>query len=163
MRSAALFFARTSIAVWVGAAVLFVVVGISEVVHSSFESDIRDQLVVIRFPWFYRFGITLIALSLLATLAAEPGGDFSRRMKIVTSWLLAAALMLMIAEYFSVYLKLAELVTPPGKPRTPDFIAYHRASMWLNLANLGICTVAMALLNWPARLPANSPAAGGRV
>ena len=150
MRSLSLFLARIAITAWVGAAVLFVVVGVSEVLHSGFSSEIRDQLVVIRFPWFYRFGITLIALSLLAALAATTGNDFPRPSKIVVTWLLAAALIVMIVEYYAVYVELVELVTPPGKPRTPEFMAYHKASMWVNLADLALCAAAMALLNWPA-------------
>ena len=147
----ALFLARSAITAWVGAAVLFVVVGVSEVVHSDFSSEIRDQLVVIRFAWFYRFGFTLIAASLIATRLTSTGVDLSARRKFLTAGLLLAALMVMTAEYFAVYVRLAEMVTPPGKPRTPDFLFYHRASMWGNLADLLLCCGAAGALNWPAK------------
>jgi hypothetical protein len=151
MSTFSLFLARTAVTAWVGAAVLFVIVGISEVVHSGFSSDVRDQLVVIRFPWFYRFGFTLITVALIATLLATGRADVSPFRRRLAAAFLAAALLVMTTEYFAVYRPLAELVTPPGKPRTLAFMTYHRASMWVNFADLALCTVAMALLNWPGK------------
>lgn len=151
MRSFTLFFARIAVTAWIGAAVLFVVVGVSEVVHKEFTSEIRDQLVVIRFPWFYRFGFALIGTALAGTVLTASGSEFSARRKILATGLLAAALLVMIAEYFTVYVRLAEMVTPPGKTRTPEFQAYHKLSMYGNLAGLLLCAGAMGLLNWPAK------------
>ncbi len=148
-----LFLARTAITAWVGAAVLFVVVGVSEVVHSGFGSEIRDQLVVLRFPWYYRFGVTLLALGLIGALGAK--GELPSRRRMTAAALIGAALFVMIAEYVTVYLPLAALVTPPGKPRTPEFMTYHKLSMWVNFTGLVLSFVAAALVNWPANSPAN--------
>ena len=156
MTQLALFLARTAISAWIGAAVLFVVVGVSEVLHPEFTSEIKDQLVLIRFPWFYRFGFTLLAVCLLATLAVSPGAEFSAKRRILAAWLLAAALVLMAVEYFAVYLPLAQLVTPPGKPRTAEFQAYHKASMAVNLTGLALCGAAMIIINRPAQPAASA-------
>jgi hypothetical protein len=151
MPSVALFVARSAVTAWVGAALLFVVVGVNEVVHGGFSSEIRDQLVVIRFPWFYRFGFGLIGAALLGTLCAAGHDEMPARRRWVAAGLLFAAVAVMTAEYFAVYLRLAALVTPPGKPRTVEFMTYHRASMWVNFADLALCLLAAGLLNWPAR------------
>src|SRR4051812_8042377 len=144
-----LFLARTAITAWVGAAVLFVVVGISEVIHPGFSSEIRDQLVIIRFPWYYGFGMTLLTAGLMGTLAS--GDELSTNCRILATGLIALALVVMIAEYFAVYIPLADMITPAGKPRPPEFTAYHRASMWINLASLLLSLFATGLLNWPAK------------
>lgn len=48
--------ARFALSAWVGAAALFVVVGIKEVRGSEFDSVTRDLLVGLRFPSYYTFG-----------------------------------------------------------------------------------------------------------
>lgn len=151
MRQFALFLARTAITAWVGAAILFVVVGVSEVVYPGFDAEIRDQLVVIRFPWYYRFGITLLAAGLMGTLLMKGGAECSVKRQAMIGALIAAALVVLIVEYFTVYVRLVELVTPPGKPRTSEFMMYHKLSMWVNLGDLALCLAAMGLLNWPAK------------
>ncbi len=150
MRSVALFVTRFCITAWIGAAVLFVVVGVSEVVHPGFNSEIRDQLVVIRFPWFYRFGFALNGLALLGAVGTKAGGGFPLWRKRTMITLLVLVLAVMAAEYAAVYLPLAAAVTPPGKPRTPEFIFLHRASMWVNAAGLLLGAIAAGLVNWPA-------------
>lgn len=148
MQRWALFTARFAITAWVGAAVLFVVVGISEVVHAGFDSTIRDQLVLIRFPWFYRFGFTLVLVGLCGTMAASTANLTARGKKLAAS-LLILALLLMALDYFGVYQPLTNMITPPGKTRPPEFTIYHRMSMWVNLAQLLCCLMAAGLLNWP--------------
>lgn len=150
MQHFSLFLARTAITAWVGAAVLFVVVGVSEVVYPGFSSEVRDQLVIIRFPWYYAFGFALLTAGLIAVLGTPPCNDFPSRQRGMATFLIAAALILMTAEYFAVYLKLVEFVTPPGKPRPPEFTAYHKTSMWVNTVELVLCIMAVGLLNWPA-------------
>ena len=130
---------------------LFVVVGVSEVVYPGFSSEIRDQLVLLRFPWFYRFGFALNGLALLSAIIAQPGGEFPLGRKRAVIVLLILSLVVMAADYSVIYLPLAEAVTPPGKPRTPEFASLHRASMWVNLAGLLLCSAAAGLVNWPAK------------
>lgn len=151
MRQLGLFLARTAITAWVGAAILFVVVGISEVVYPGFDAEIRDQLVVIRFPWYYRFGITLLAVGLVGTLLMRGRAECSAKRQAIIGALIVAALIVLMVEYFTVYVRLVELVTPPGKPRTAEFMLYHKLSMWVNLGDLVLCIAAMGLLNWPAK------------
>jgi hypothetical protein len=149
MHRIALFLARTAVTAWVGAAVLFVVVGVAEVVYPGFGSEIRDQLVVIRFPWYYRFGIALMGTGFVGTLGAA--SEFPPLRRRIVAGLLATALVVFVAEHFLIYVRLAEMVTPPGQPRTVEFMLYHKLSMWINFADLALCLAATGLLNWPAK------------
>lgn len=150
MQRWALFTARTAVTAWVGAAVLFVVVGISEVVHPGFDSMIRDQLVLIRFPWFYRCGFALVIVGLCGTLAAS-AAELTARGKKLAATLLFVALLLMVLDYFAVFQPLIGMITPPGRARPSAFMIYHRLSMWVNLAQLLCSFAAAGVLNWPRR------------
>jgi hypothetical protein len=93
----------------------------------------------------------LNGLALLGAIVARPSFDFAAGRKQAVIALLICALGVMAADYYAVYLPLVEAVTPPGKPRTPEFAALHRTSMWVNLAGLLLCAIAAGLVNWPAK------------
>lgn len=149
MQQCTLLIARLAISAWVGAAVLFVVVGVNEVIHPGFDTTVRDQLVLIRFPWFYCFGFSLLIVGWCGTLLTPPRGELTSRRKRVVSGLLLLALLLMALDFFAVYDPLVGMITPPGSTRPPEFTAYHRASMWVNLTQLLCSFAAAGLLNWP--------------
>ncbi|MBX3449976.1 MAG: hypothetical protein KF777_10475 [Planctomycetaceae bacterium] len=124
---------------WVGAAVLFVIVGVTEVTSSQVDSTMRDVLVTLRFPWYYRSGFTLLGCSLVALLLGGANWGWRRWPLLV---LVAVSLGLMVADYYTIFVPLVELVTPPGKPRTPAFAAYHEASTAINTAGLALILLA---------------------
>lgn len=151
---------RFALCAWVGAAVLFVINGVAQVTFPGFESIVRDQMTLIRFPNYYGFGFFLVGSSLLSLLlisamkrgacpAASPCG--CTRIPILLTLL---AVILMGVDYVSVYLPLASLITPPGSPRTPQFITLHKASMYINLAHVGLSLLAAWILCWP--VPVNA-------
>lgn len=158
--------ARLAITAWVGAAVLFVIVGVREVTLSGqvlpgggFDSATRDALVLLRFPAYYATGFALLGAGLLATACAGSASGSSRTARLATLGLLTVALMMMIADYVWIYQPLVEMVTPPGTTRTNDFEKYHNASKYINVADVTLCGVAAALLCWPAASgPATAPA-----
>ena len=138
MRGAALAWARFAVSAWVGAAILYVVTSVREVTDPRVDSVVRDVLVTIRFPAYYAAGALLLGSAWLAALVAR------RRWSV---GLLTLALGLLIVDYFAVYQPLAALVTPPGKPRTPEFQAYHLWSEGLNGTGLLLSIVAAATLS----------------
>jgi hypothetical protein len=154
MSSLALFIARTAAAVWVGAAILFVVVSIREVTCAEFDTVTKDQLVALRFPLYYDFGFALIGAGLMGTLAAADGRWLSPRRRWATAVLLLGALGILAADYFLVFSRLMTMIQPPGQTRPADFVTLHKLSMWVNFAQLALCAGAVAALNWPAKPPA---------
>jgi hypothetical protein len=140
--------ARVVLSAWVGAAALFVVNGVRMVTSHSFDSVARDHIALIRFPPYYLLGFVLVGMGLLCILGA---GEFPHRRAVLG--LLSAALLLMAADYFWVYLPLERALDPPGNPRTPAFQTYHRASMVLNLVHVGLVLVAAVLVSRPLPIP----------
>ncbi len=68
MTRLALCLARLCASAWVGAAVLFVVVAVGQVLSRQFSSEVTDRLVALRFPPYYLFGFGLVGARL-------PGDD----------------------------------------------------------------------------------------
>jgi hypothetical protein len=141
--------ARLSAAGWVGAASLFVVTAVREVMHPGFDSVTKDALVLLRFPAYYVFGFSLVGVAFVAALGASCLQSDSRRRTWIASGLLALVLLLMAADFVTVYSPMAEMITPPGRAHVAEFQSYHRLSMWLNVGHVGLCAIAAVLLCWP--------------
>jgi hypothetical protein len=148
---AGLFLARFCVSAWIGAASLFVVVGVIEVTRGGFDSATKDALVALRFPAFYVFGVTLVSLTLLGTWLAgnTPTFKFNRRALAITS--LIVVLVLMAVDYFWIFQPLLQMVTPPGATKPVTFVGYHEASKWINLVELFFCLLAAIVVNWPEK------------
>ena len=136
--------ARFCIAAWIGAAVLFVIVGVREVTVPEFTSEVKDQLVTLRFPAYYITGATLVGLALAASVA-------SSAIRTTWGWRIALAMLLlagglMAADYVWIYSPLAAMVTPPGQARTMAFVTLHHWSMRINTAHLVACLIAAVAL-----------------
>lgn len=130
---------------WIGAASLFVAVGVREVTHAAFDSTIRDQLVLLRFPLFYGAGAGLLSLAWLAWTWRLVAASARTRRSVIGFASLTLALMLMAIDHTTIYSPLAAMIDPPGKPRTPRFEELHRASMRINSAGL-MCALTAAVL-----------------
>lgn len=151
------FIAKFCISAWVGAAVLFVVVGILEVTRGGFDSATKDSLVIIRFPAFYVFGFTLITAAWIGIFVAGCTNEVCAKKRGILLGLLSVVLILMVVDYIWIYRPLAQMVTPPGQSKPANFTAYHEASKWINLAGLFVCSLAVWLLNWPTKAPSCAP------
>jgi uncharacterized membrane protein len=136
----ALAVARFCVAAWIGAAILFVIVGVREVTTPEFSSEVKDRLVLLRFPAYYCCGVVLLGVALVAMVIASIR-HASSGIRFVTILLLIAG-GLMAADYMWIYSPLATMVTPPGQPRTSAFITLHHQSMYINTAHLAMCLCA---------------------
>ena len=151
--------ARFCLPAWIGAAVLFVWVGVREVTTPEFTSEIKDRLVTLRFPSYYMTGATLLSCAGAGCLIALTS-RYSRRAVLVPLLLVLIASGLMAYDYLSIYSPLAALVTPPGKPRTMEFLSLHQWSMRINTVHLALCLVAaLWLQKSPPGLHHNQPQA----
>ena len=151
MPRAALFLARFCSSAWIGAATLFVIVGVLEVTRGGLDSTTKDILVGIRFPPFYVVGAILVSLAWIGACVAESHPELPRRRRAFAILALLAVLALMFVDYFWIYSPLAAMVMPPGQAKPSTFVAYHEASKHINLAGLIFAWVAAIALNWPMR------------
>lgn len=149
MPHAALFIARFCSSAWLGAATLFVIVGIREVTRGGFDSATKDTLVAIRFPMFYLAGAILVGAAWLGTCLAGKCPELSSRRRMVALLSLLAVLTVMALDYQFVYQPLLAMVIPPGIEKTSAFVQYHQASKYVNLLGLTLCLFASTALNWP--------------
>ena len=153
MPHAPLFFARFCSSAWLGAATLFVIVGVREVTRGGFDSATKDTLVALRFPAYYLTGAFLVGAAWLATCLAAGHAELLNRRCTLAHVSLIACLAVMAADYIWIYLPLLDMVSPPGEVKPASFNAYHEASKYVNLLGLTLCLVASIALNWPNAAP----------
>ena len=144
-----LLIARSCISAWIGAAILFVIVGIIEVTHSGFDATTKDSLVSLRFPAFYLFGSSLLCVGWIGTWFATDCRVVTGTQRKILLLLIAAMLMLMAVDYLWIYLPLLQMITPPGQTKTAIFANYHEASKKINLVGLVLGLATAMILNWP--------------
>lgn len=150
MQRLSLLIARFSLAAWVGAAALFVITGVREVRSDQIDGTTKDVLVLIRFPSYYTFGFVSVGAAMLAT-AVFTSTSPSKTRGVVAGSLIAIALVLMAADYHSIYQPLVDVITPPGQPRSQQFERLHNASKWINMADVSLCLVAASMMCAPTR------------
>lgn len=138
-----LMLSRFLLSAWVGAAVLFVIIGVREVRFPGFESVTRDQLVLLRFPMYYVAGFVLLGTALLSQVLLLARGERAKVL-FAACGLTAAALGLMTYDYPCVYRPLADMISPPGQTRPASFEALHLWSETVNALQLG-CALAAGL------------------
>ena len=134
--------ARFCSAMWIGAALLFVATSIAEQTHHSFDGLTKDALALIRFPWFYGTGFTLLAGSLLATRFA----GLPARPRNSAMLLLLAAVLLMAADHTFIYRPMRELLSSAAGGRGPAFERLHFWTEGLNAAGLLLAAAASVVL-----------------
>ena len=138
MSRSALFIARFCSSAWIGAAVLFVVVGIREITLGDFDATIEDRLVALRFPAFYFTGVTLVALSWLGAFWAGQETELTQRRRLIALGALLAVSIVMALDYFWIYVPLSGMM-----------VRFHEAAKYVNLLGLTLCFAASVALNWP--------------
>ncbi len=146
MLKLSLFLARFTITSWFGAAVLFVVLTVFEIISGQFESIVLDGLVLMRFPIYYAFTFVLLAVGLAAGVVCWvlSQGKICKLFSV----LIAISLSILIVDYFWVYLPLEAMLTPLGSPRPQDFPFYHKLTEILNSVAMLINLTASCLINW---------------
>ena len=134
--------ARLASAMWVGAGFLFVATSVTEQVQPSFDAATKDTLALIRFPWYYGTGGTLL-------IVACAGAAWSRlaiRPRAAAVLLLLGAAVLLNADWAFVYRPMREALTPPGARRGAEFELLHTWSEWLNGAGFVLNAAAAVIL-----------------
>jgi len=141
---------RLCTAGWSGAASLFVLITVQEILSAKFESIVLDQLVLIRFPLYYAFSLSMLGL------AAVSAGLYC--VLIDRSWrcltcaaLSATAFLVLTGDYLLVYSQLVEMLTPLGSPRPHTFPFYHQLTEALNGIALLLNLAATIMVCLPVR------------
>ncbi|MFN9717464.1 MAG: hypothetical protein ACK58L_02155 [Planctomycetota bacterium] len=148
--SMAILWTRLALSFWVGGAILFVITSVAEQINPAFDSPIRDQLATIRFPHYYRFGGICLGVALAGSLFAVLRISTTLRRRMVLVFLLTlVSTGIMVFDYWNVYVPLQQLITPPGKERTQEFLALHHQSRIVNQIHLGVALVAGLIASWP--------------
>lgn len=153
MQSVCLTLARFALSAWVGAAGLFVITSVREVLSPEFNTTTKDLLVALRFPPYYVAGFSLVSLGLIGTLAARRHPSVSSRRWWIAVVLLVLTLVLMLGDFVWIYRPLAAMLSPPGQVRTDAFADYHHLSEGINTLDVALCFIAALLLCWPMSSP----------
>lgn len=135
---------------WVGAATLFVAVGVSEIRSPEFDSAAKDALVLIRFPLYYGFGFTALAIALVSAIVCVRSGLISNPRAFVCAILLAISLAVMAVDYLAIYRPLVAMIQSPDS-RPENFSQYHEWSKWINAGGLVLWLGTAVIACWPSR------------
>ena len=149
MRSLCLGVCRFSLAAWVGAAVLFIVVGIGEI--KVFDSEMRERLVLIRFPFYYACGFGLVFVTLVCGFVSHKHPALSVRQANIFLGLVLVSLLTMVADYIWIYRPLVEMMTSLGSAKPSTFVSLHELTKWINFGILTLCLIASLVICWPPK------------
>lgn len=144
--------ARFTLSAWIGAAALFVVTSISEQRSTTFGSDMKNVLAVLRFPSYYWFGFILVGVGLLSG-AIGVDRHRQRRRWLAIIGCLVLALVLMVTDYVAIYSPLFAIVTDPSGVRDTRFLELHRGSEQINAVDVTLCLIAAIAACWPEKQP----------
>lgn len=142
MESKGLFIARLASAMWLGAALLFVITSVAEQLNPALPLPTKNLLALIRFPWFYTCGAILLSTALLASLAIK----HPPRGVAVASVLLMAALVIMFLDYAFIFRPLREHIRAHFTERTGRFQQLHHWSEGVNTFEYLLVLIAALLL-----------------
>ncbi|WP_166828478.1 hypothetical protein [Thalassoroseus pseudoceratinae] len=155
MRSFSLMMARFLVSAWCGAAILYVIVSVTEIRYPLFDSRIRDMLAFVRFPPYYVCGFATIVFALIFNLIAIGHRAIGERRSLISLGIVTTTLALMTLDYYFVYRPLSEMIRPPGGPKSSEFTSYHRWSEIINTVEVVLCLIAAGVLNWPRTVDDN--------
>jgi len=141
--------ARIGSAMWVGAALLFVLTSITEQLDPAFDAATRDRLALIRFPWYYGTGAILLFVS-FGSAAIACG---KRTPTKIAAVLLFLAGSVMAADYTFVYRPLRERLSPVGVERTAEFRQLHEWSERINTVGFLLTATSAVLLQISRDVP----------
>lgn len=143
---------RFSLCAWVGAATLFVVTGVREVTMTDFDAATKNVLAATRFPAYYAFGFTLVAVAGISALCLILVGKEDRRRKIVLLSLAVFSLIVMLLDHQFIYQPLEIMMLEPEGRLDPEFFTYHRWSKYINCLSVGACLVASFVAACPIKV-----------
>ncbi|GAB4371069.1 MAG: DUF4149 domain-containing protein [Deltaproteobacteria bacterium] len=132
---------RLALALWVGGISLFTFV-VTPVIFRTRGRDAAGEIVGAIFPYYFRYGLAVIAVALVARIGA--GFAFTGLRQIAGTALVVAALSLSGYHTFALAPRIeavkAQVVSfesvPPEHPARREFSRLHGISMGINLAIL---------------------------
>jgi len=132
---------RLALAFWVGGISLFTFV-VTPVIFKSRGRDAAGEIVGAIFPYYFRWGLAVIAVALIARIAA--GFAFTGLRQILGSALIVAALSLSAYHTFVLAPRIETVKSqvpsfesvPAEHPARREFSRLHGISMGINLAVL---------------------------
>lgn len=143
---------RFVLAMWVGAAALYVITSVAEQMSPDFDLRVRDQLALIRFPLYYRFGFGCHLVAVIAGMIAWRTAPENRRSTfLVVLSLVMLSGLLMTLDLRLIYQPLAALITPPGQVRTDEFERLHNLSKRANMVHVMVIAFAGILSMLPLK------------
>ncbi len=147
---------RFSLCAWVGAATLFVVTGVREVTMTDFDAATKNVLAATRFPAYYAFGFTLVAVAAISALGLILSNKEYRRRKVVVLTLSVFSLVVMVLDHQFIYLPLEVMMLEPEGRLDPEFFTYHQWSKYINCVSVGACLIASFVSACPGKSSAIS-------
>lgn len=143
---------RFVLAMWVGAAVLYVITSVAEQMSPNFDLRIRDQLAAIRFPLYYRFGFGCHMACAIAGMLAWRTAPPNRRSTFLPVLVLVIASGVMITlDHKMVYQPLEAIIQPAGQPRTAEFERLHTLSKRVNMVHVMVMAFAGIIAMLPLK------------
>ena len=139
---------RFLITCWVGAAALFVITTIVETRSPLLDSETKGLLALMRFPHYYQFGFATVGAAWLFGWFAK----FGRARYWCYQLLLSVVLVLMLVDYFVIYLPLEEMLKLAEAARPANFQTLHEYSKQINHAHVSGSLLAALIVCWPNRV-----------
>ena len=132
---------RLALSLWVGGIALFTFV-VTPVIFRAHGRDAAGKIVGSIFPAYFRYGIALAALALLARIAA--GEAFHGARQWVGTLLVATAILLTCYQAYGLVPRMEQVkrsvtsfgTAPPEDPARKEFSRLHGISMVVNLVVL---------------------------
>lgn len=133
---------------WIGAATLFAINASAEQRH-PFDSGTKNQLALLRFPDYYRFGFISVISAILITGVLVCFPTKMRQRLVIALVVLTATIALMLWDFHFIYGPLHEMILDPTQPKPSTWVRLHATSMIINLVHVSLCLVASIVVCWP--------------
>lgn len=148
---------RFCLCAWLGAASLFVVAGVLEVMSPEIDQPTKNLLVTLRFPPYYLFGFSLVGIGTLSSIllrCSKQNAACHRRLTIVAVFGVLT-LLIMTYDYLQIYLPLEAMMLRKDGVFPSEFHGLHEWSKNINAVSATTCLVAALLSVVEPRRPAS--------
>jgi hypothetical protein len=138
---------RFCLCAWLGAAALFVVAGVREVMSPGIDQPTKNLLVTLRFPPYYLFGFSLVGIGTLSSILlrfSKQNASSHRRLTIIAAFGVLT-LLIMTYDYLQIYLPLEAMMLRDDGIFPGEFRSLHEWSKNINAVSATTCLVAALL------------------
>lgn len=138
---------RFCLCAWLGAASLFVVTGVLEVMSPGIDQPTKNLLVTLRFPPYYLFGFSLVGIGTLSSILLRCSGQnspYRRRLTTIAAFGVVT-LLVMTFDYLRIYLPLEAMMLRKDGRFPAEFHGLHEWSKNINAVSASTCLIAALL------------------